>query len=110
LPKKKKLGYIKEILIYSRNLSSIEYYNLIDYLIAKYSVNISYSYPANAPTCPPSSEGWYCVCDPNGDGIGACGYYTSDPSQIQQNEGFVITGPYATPQQCASNCNVSCAL
>jgi len=124
-------GYIKEILIYSRNLSSIEYYNLIDYLIAKYSVNISYSYPASAPTCPttttttttaapttttttttaaPSSAGYYCVCDPNVSGVGQCGYYTSDPSQIQQNEGFFITGPYATSQQCASNCNVSCAL
>jgi hypothetical protein len=43
-------------------------------------------------------------------GFGVCGKYGSDLSQIQQNEGFFITGPYATSQQCESNCNVSCAL
>ena len=43
-------------------------------------------------------------------GFGVCGEYGSDPSQIQQNEGFDITGPWATEQQCSSNSNVSCAL
>jgi len=124
-------GYIREVIIYSRALESIEYLNLMNYLIVKHQIDINYTYPSTAPICPttttttttvapttttttttaaPSSAGYYCVCDPNGSGMGVCGYYTSDPSQIQQNEGFVITGPYATSQQCESNCNVSCAL
>lgn len=125
-------GYIKEVIFYSRNLSSIEYLNIIDYLIAKYSIDVNYSYPAIAPVCPttttttaapttttaaptttttttttaaPSSAGYYCVCDPNGSGIGVCGYYTTNPS----NGTLIVSGPYATSGICAANCNVNCA-
>ena len=109
-------GYIKEVIFYSRNLSSIEYLNIINYLIEKYTIDVNYTYPSTAPVCPttttttaaPSSAGWYCVCDPNGLGVGVCGYYNSDPSQIQQNEGFLITGPWATEPQCLSSCSVRC--
>lgn len=45
-------GYIKEVIFYSRNLSSIEYLNIIDYLIAKYSIDVNYTYPSTAPVCP----------------------------------------------------------
>lgn len=124
-------GYIKEVILYSRNLSSIEYLNIIDYLIAKYNIDINYSYPVSAPTCPTTttttaaptttttttttttaapSGGYYCVCDPNGAGQGSCGFYTVNPSIA--NPSLVVTGPYATLAACnAANCSmVMCAL
>ena len=124
-------GYIKEVIFYSRNLSSIEYLNIIDYLIAKYSIDVNYTYPSTAPVCPTTttttaapttttaapttttaspttttaapSETYYCVCDTTTGLAGACGSYTSNPNS---NPNLVVNGPYSTLEACnATNCS-----
>ena len=128
-------GYIKEILIYSRNLSSIEYYNLIDYLTVKYGVDVNYAYPASAPTCPTTTTTTAApttttaaptttttaapttttttTAAPSGAYYCVCDTTTANPSACgfytsnpNSNPNLFVSGPYSTLAACnATNCS-----